>query len=249
MTTGAIACPEITTIGNNGAAKCSAYCAYNWNNEIKKACPTAKGACCVRAYTVNGNKPLSCLTRNWPHGAVRCVCKVANEKPFLPGAALGKSYYDNRHVCPGGKSAALEESGSGKSAALEVSVSNAGATWAGKCTDVMKCGKTGAPDKPTPADKHRCPDPRFPFAHPLVAICLSSTRLTTGFGYTKENPIGTYPPVGCGQFCVWKDARYDPLYHGKPNPNDFGVSECGAKKELNYCLAGYKVRVSSYNHS
>ena len=92
---------SLTTVGNNGAANCASYCAYNWNSEVTGKYADAKGACCVSAHKSDDpNTPISCTTAPGVLGAgksLKCVCQVDN-RPFLTG---NKNYNGQQYECDG----------------------------------------------------------------------------------------------------------------------------------------------------
>merc|ERR1719454_1017696 len=89
----------VNASGNNGAAYCSAYCAYNWNDQ----CPSFwKGACCLKAYNAETLEEVSCTTR-WPanNAGLLCTCQMADSNPWVtdPPAGQGDSYINMDFVC------------------------------------------------------------------------------------------------------------------------------------------------------
>lgn len=85
----------VNASGNNGAAYCSAYCAYNWNDQ----CPSFwKGACCLKAYNANTMEEVSCTAYGSGAGTI-CTCQMQDSTPFLTGAGEGGSYGNMDNVC------------------------------------------------------------------------------------------------------------------------------------------------------
>jgi len=85
----------VNATGNNGAAYCSAYCAYNWN---EYAPSYWKGACCLKAYNANTWEEVSCMSLGGGAGTI-CTCQQADSTPFLEGAAEGNSYTNLDNLC------------------------------------------------------------------------------------------------------------------------------------------------------
>ena len=84
---------KLWTVGNNGAANCASYCAYNWNSEVTAAYPDAKGACCHTSHNSDDpNTPISCTTTELAvlgaGKSLKCVCQV-DTRPFLTGNKNG----------------------------------------------------------------------------------------------------------------------------------------------------------------
>merc|ERR1719262_128218 len=74
------------TTGNNGGAYCSAYCAYNWNNEGSNQGWT--GACCKAAFKEDGT-PVTCTTMGQAGvagGSLKCMCGRDDTQPFQTGS-------------------------------------------------------------------------------------------------------------------------------------------------------------------
>jgi len=82
----------VWTRGNTGGVMCSAYCAYNFNDELPV---TWKGACCQDAVDQHGNAfPCSATST----GSISCKCLQA-EMPFLAHGIDGLANDDTRYEC------------------------------------------------------------------------------------------------------------------------------------------------------
>ena len=99
---------RLTTVGNNGAANCAAYCAYNWGNEVTAQYPDATGACCVTSHKSNQpNTPIGCTANNpgvlGGGKTLNCICQV-DDRPFLPNfqiTGVANQYNIQTHECSG----------------------------------------------------------------------------------------------------------------------------------------------------
>jgi len=77
---------------NPGGVMCSAYCAYNYNQELPASW---RGACCQEATDHQG-KPFPCSATS--PASISCKC-VQAERPFLTNGVDGNANDDERYEC------------------------------------------------------------------------------------------------------------------------------------------------------
>lgn len=94
MTTVYIVTPpeSADTHANNGSAYCSAYCGYNWNNELGSR--GWAGACCRKGTRLSDGAEVSCTTTTV--GDLRCTCERDDS---LGWAAGSQNRFYTGHVC------------------------------------------------------------------------------------------------------------------------------------------------------